>query len=423
MMRRDFVVSGGALAAWRSAQASSVTADVRVAIVGLRGRGRDHIAGFGTLPGVEIAALCDIDEAVLAHSAAVVKKLVGRAPALLTDYRKVLEDPSIHAVTIATPNHWHTLQAIWACQAGKDVYVEKPCSHTMFESRQIVAAARKYGRIVQHGTQNRSGSAIREGVAQLHAGAIGEVYLARALCFKWRDSIGCAAEEPAPKGVHYDAWVGPAPMRPYTRNRFHYNWHWQWNYGNGEIGNQAVHEIDLARWGLGVRYPTLISAMGGHVLFDDDQETPNALSAAFEFNEGGKRKLLEVEVRPWITHPDSGLTVGNLFYGSNGILRRDQGAYQISLGGERRPLPERSGADDHFANFIAAVRSRNPGQLNGGIEEGAITADLVHLANISYRLRRSLRFDPLALRCIGDEEANRLFTRSYRAPYTVPDHV
>jgi Oxidoreductase family, C-terminal alpha/beta domain len=182
-------------------------------------------------------------------------------------------------------------------------------------------------------TQNHSGSAIREGVAQLHAGAIGEVHLARALCFKWRESIGCAAEELAPKGVHYDAWVGPAPMRPFTRNRFHYNWHWQWNYGNGEIGNQAVHEIDLARWGLGVRYPTLISAMGGHVLFDDDQETPNTLSATFEFNEGGKRKLLEVEVRPWITHPDSGLTVGNLFYGSNGILRRDQGACQIWLGG------------------------------------------------------------------------------------------
>src|SRR5262249_31651473 len=211
---------------------------------------------------------------------------------------------------IATTNHWHALQTVWACQAGKDVYVEKPCSHTIFESRQVVAAARKYGRIVQHGTQNRSGSAIREGIAKLHAGAIGEVYLARALCFKWRNSIGYAEEEPVPKGVHYDAWAGPAPMRPFTRNRFHYNWHWQWDYGNGEIGNQAVHEIDLARWGLGVRYPTLISAMGGHVLFRDDQETPNTLSAVFEFNQGAKRKLLEVEVRPWITHPDSGLTVG-----------------------------------------------------------------------------------------------------------------
>jgi predicted dehydrogenase len=417
-------MSGGAVALEQGVQASSAAAvSIRLALVGLRGRGRDHIAGFAAIPGVEIGALCDVDEAVLAGAASAVERLTGRRPAVATDYRKLLEDRSLHAVALATPNHWHTLQTIWACQAGKDVYVEKPCSHTIFESRQIVAAARKYSRIVQHGTQNRSGSAVREGIAKLHAGAIGEVYLARALCFKWRDSIGCAVDEPVPKGVHYDAWMGPAPVRPFTRNRFHYNWHWQWDYGNGEIGNQAVHEIDLARWGLGVRYPTLISAMGGHVLFNDDQETPNSLSATFEFNEGAKPKLLEVEVRPWITHPEFGLTVGNLFYGSNGVLRRDQGAYQIWLGRERRPLPERSGTDDHFANFIAAVRSRNPGRLNGGIEEGAVSADLVHLANISYRLRRSLRFDPVALRCIGDEEANRLFTRSYRAPYTVPDHV
>ena len=163
--------------------------------------------------------------------------------------------------------------------------------------------------------------------------------------------------------------------------------------------------------------------MGGHVLFNDDQETPNTLSATFEFNEGAKQKLLQVEVRPWITHPDSGLTVGDLFYGSNGILRRDQGAYQIWLGGERRPLPERSGTDDHFANFIAAVRSRNPGQLNGGIEEGAVSTDLVHLANISYRLRRSLRFDPVGLRCIGDEESNRYSPAAIAPPYTIPDQV
>jgi predicted dehydrogenase len=423
MKRRNFVVSSGCAALWQGVRANAAEPTVRLAIVGLRGRGRDHMMGFAPLPGVEIATLCDVDETILANGAAFVQKLTGRRPAVETEYRKVLDDPSIQAVTIATPNHWHTLQAIWACQAGKDVYVEKPCSHTIFESRQIVAAARKYGRIVQHGSQYRSGFAIREAMAKLHEGAIGEVYMARALCFKWRGSIGCAADEAVPRGVHYDAWVGPAPMRPFSRNRFHYNWHWQWNYGNGEIGNQAIHEIDIARWGLGVRYPTLISAMGGRILFHDDQETPNTLSATFEFNQGGKRKLLEVEVRPWITHPEAGLTIGNLFYGSEGMLKRDQGAYQISLGRERRPLPERNGDEEHFANFIAAVRRRDPGQLNGGIEEGAISADLVHLANISYLLRRSIHFDPDRLQCIGDEEANRLFTRTYRAPYVVPERV
>lgn len=421
MKRRTFLLSCGAEAG--RLYAGSPNGRIRLAIVGLNGRGRDHIAGFRSFPNLEIATICDVDEGILADAAATVEGLTGRRPAVETEYRKLLEDSSIDAVTIATPNHWHALQTIWACQAGKDVYVEKPCSHTVFESRQIVAAARKYGRIVQHGTQNRSESALREGISKMHAGAIGEVYLARAVCFKWRDSIGYAAEGAVPNGVHYDLWVGPAPMRPFTRNRFHYNWHWQWNYGNGEIGNQSVHEIDLARWGLGVQYPTLVSAVGAHALFNDDQETPNTLSANFEFDQGGKRKLLEVEIRPWITQPDTGLTVGNLFYGSEGMLRRDQGAYRIWMGREGRPLPERSGKDDHFANFVAAVRSRNPAQLNAEIAEGAISADLVHLANISYRLRRSLHFDPENLCCVGDEEANRLFTRSYRAPYTVPERV
>ena len=205
---------------------------VRVAVCGLHGRGKDHLSGYSHVSNVEIAALCDVDENVLR------KRLgeVGGNTQSYVDIRKLLEDKSIDAVSIATPNHWHSLIAIWACQAGKDVYVEKPCSHNLWEGRQLVRAAEKYNRIVQHGTQIRSAPAIQEAIKGLHSGAIGDVYLARGLCFKWRDTIGHAPEEPVPAGVHYDLWTGPAPLKPYTRNRFHYNWHWIWDTGNGDLG-------------------------------------------------------------------------------------------------------------------------------------------------------------------------------------------
>ena len=215
-------------------------------------------------------------------------------PKVYIDYRELLEDKDIDAVSIATPNHWHSLMGIWGCQAAKDVYVEKPCSHTWWEGHQLVQAAQRYNRIVMHGTQGRSAEGYLEGVRKLREGVIGEVYLARGLCFKWRDTIGKAPHEPVPAGVHYDLWTGPAPLKPFTRNRFHYNWHWVWDTGNGDLGNQGVHEVDLARWGLGVKLPNKISAVGGHVMFDDDQETPNTLNCAFEFRmPDGKTRLLD----------------------------------------------------------------------------------------------------------------------------------
>src|SRR5437870_5667116 len=336
---------------------------VRVAVCGLHGRGKDHLSAFSHLSNVEIAALCDVDENVL-------RKRLGEVsgkPQSYVDIRKLLEDKSIDAISIATPNHWHSLMAIWACQAGKDVYVEKPCSHNSFEGRQLVRAVKKYNRICQHGSQSRSNPGMIEAIQRMRDGVIGDVYLARALCYKWRGTIGHTTEEPIPAGVNYDLWTGPAPLKPFTRNRFHYNWHWIWDTGNGEIGNQAIHEIDIARWGLGVRFPTMVSAMGGHFLFDDDQETPNVLNATYYFDSpDGKRKMMELEVRPWITNheaeigsgsyksggiPAAGLsapapaakraadplagigpigpvdaktnTIGNLFYGSNGYLGID----------------------------------------------------------------------------------------------------
>jgi predicted dehydrogenase len=403
---------------------------VRVACVGIRSQGNNHIKHYAKMKNVEIAALCDVDESVLDQRVRDVEGLAGRRPAAYTDVRKLLEDKSIDAVSIATPNHHHTLQAIWACQAGKDVYVEKPCSHSIFEARQIVAARDRYNRIVQHGTNSRSGIA-REAVQKMREGLIGDLYMARGLCFKWRDTIGRKPVEPVPPGVHYDLWLGPAPAHEFTRNRFHYNWHWFWDYGNGDLGNQGIHQMDVARWGLGVKYPARVSAVGGHFMFDDDQETPNTLSAQFEFDEGGARKMLVFEVRHWMTNHEAGIaegsnTVGAVFYGSKGHLAiwdEDHGRYESFLGRKQEPGPKGQNIGDNWANFIDAVRSRQRSDQNAPIEEGAISVTLVHLANISYRLRRALYFDAAAMQCKGDAEANAMFRRAYRAPFVVPEKV
>jgi predicted dehydrogenase len=431
MNRRYFLLSSAGAVAARSRAMASANDRIRIACVGVRTRGAAHMRGYMEIPNVEVAALCDVDESVLAQRQNDVEKATGRRPAGFTDARKLLEDKTIDAISIASPNHWHTLQTIWGCQAGKDVYVEKPCSHNIFESRQIVAAARRYGRIVQNGTQSRSTVAVREAADRLREGVIGEVYMARALCFKWRASIGHTPAEPVPAGVDYNLWLGPAPYRSFTRNRFHYNWHWFWDYGNGDIGNQGAHQIDIGRWMLGVRYPTRVSAMGGHFLFDDDQETPNTLTATFEFDGGGKRKLFVFEVRHWMSNHEGGLgepsngddpnTIGNLFYGSKGHLALGADGYRTYLGKEQEPGPASCVTDEtHFANFIQAMRSRKPGDLRGDIEEGAISTVLSHLANISYRLGRSLNFDAESMTCRADPEANRMLTRVYRAPFVVP---
>jgi predicted dehydrogenase len=437
---------------------------VRLAIVGLHGRGMDHVHGFSQIPGVEIAAVCEIDDNVLKDRLAQMAKM-NLTPATFVDIRKLLDDKSIDAITIATPNHWHSLMAIWACQAGKDVYCEKPCSHNWWEGRQLVRAVEKYDRIVEHGTQSRSSVGIRAGVEQLRKGLIGDIYLSRGLCYKWRDTIGHAKVEPVPPGVDYDLWTGPAPMKPFTRNRFHYNWHWIWDTGNGDIGNQGVHEMDIARWGLGVGFPNRVSAVGGHFMFDDDQQTPNTLNVACEFDSpDGKRKMLEFEVRYWITNHEAGIgsgafgsqgvpaaglhqkkpkaaapahklgpnagsdnTIGNIFYGSKGYLAMDgYDSYKSWLGEQQELGPSGRGPEHHFANFIECVRSRKKEDLTAPIEEGHMSCTLIHLANVSYRLGRSLRFDPETQQVIDDEEANKLLAdgdRGYRQPFVVPEQV
>jgi predicted dehydrogenase len=428
---------------------------VRMAVCGIRGQGFQHVEEYSRLDNVEVAAVCDVDENIVRERLADMERLGMPKPKVYTDARRVMEDKSIDAVSIATPNHWHALLTIWACQAGKDVYVEKPCSHFWWEGRQMVRAAEKYNRIVQHGANSRSNPAVIEGIRKLREGVIGDVYLARGLCFNRRDTIGRAAIEPAPAGVDYDLWTGPAPKHEFTRNRFHYNWHWFWDYGNGDVGNQGSHQMDVARWGLGVGFPVKASAMGGHFMFDDDQQTPNTLYCAFEFDGAGKHKMLEFEVRHWITNHEAGIgapgfggepipgfigppgreehlsmggnTVGDIFYGSKGFMavtnEEDYQSYRTWLGREQTPGPSSSRRGNNWANFIDCVRSRKKEDLNAPIQEAHISCTLIHLANASYRLGRTLHFDPATEQVKGDEEANRLLRGAHREPFVVPENV
>jgi predicted dehydrogenase len=432
---------------------------VRVAICGLHGRGMDHVHNYSKLDNVQIAAVCDIDENVTRERLAQMEKMGIPKPATYVDVRKLLEDKSIDAISIATPNHWHSLMAIWACQAGKDVYVEKPCTHNIFEGKQLVAASNRYKRMVQHGTQCRSDLAVREAVQKLHDGVIGDLYMARGLCYKWRDTIGRTPVSPVPEGVDYDLWTGPAPKHEFTKNRFHYNWHWFWYYGNGDLGNQGVHQLDVARWGMGLGFPNKVSAIGGHFMFDDDQETPNTLSCSFEYDlPEGKRRMITFEVRHWITNHEAEIgtpalgtperkaapgkpklgpmagshnSVGDIFYGSKGYLStgdEDAATYKIWLGRDQEPQPAVTKGNEraHFQNFIECVQSRKKEDLHAPAEEGHISCAMMHLANASYRLGRTLNFNPDTQEVIGDEEAARLLRdgdRGYRQPFVVPEEV
>ena len=432
MNRRSFVMSSASAAAAQVVQSTRSPNDtVRIAVVGCGGRGASHMNSWISQPNVQLAALVDVDDSHSErYNGQLQRKNLAPVPTF-RDIRKVLDDKSIDAVSIATPNHWHTLQTIWACQAGKDVYVEKPCSHNIFESRQIVAAARKYNRMVIMGSQSRSSPALQEAVQKMKAGEFGEIFMARGLCFKSRNTIGKTPVEKVPLGVDYDMWCGPAPLRPFTKNRFHYNWHWFWDTGNGDLGNQGIHEVDIARWGLGVTHPTKVSSIGGKFMFDDDQETPNTLNTAFEFDVAGKKKMMEFEVRHWHSNHEAGIggeragnTIGNTFYGADGYLIIDgYNKYTSLMGPQGKPGPTRNERDTHFENFIAGVRSRKREELNAEIEEGAMSCVLVHLANMSYRLGRTLHWDEKTWTVKGDAEANKMLTREYRAPYVVPAKV
>ena len=400
-----------------------------VAIVGIGGRGRDHIDGFSKIKECRIAAVCDVDQAGQERGVAQVERLLGYKPQAYSDMRRLFENKDIDAVTFATPNHWHALGTIWACQAGKDVYVEKPPCHNIFEGRKMVEAARKYNRMVQVGSQSRSIPHIQRAMELLRQGVIGTVYEAKGLCFNPRKTIGHTPAEPVPPGINWDMFLGPAPMRPFTRNRFHYNWHWFWDTGNGDLGNQGIHEMDKARWGLNRGLPRHVSANGGKFVYHDDQETPNTLFASCDYGDA----QITFDVRGLITPGEGDVRrsdhfVGNIFFGSEGFLTLDGAGFRVYKSYKRDLVMDEKAArgnEDtlHMANFLAACRSRNPNDLNADIEVGVTSVALVHYANISYRTGRRLTIDPATWGIVNDAEASRLLTRPYRAPYVVPDKV
>ncbi len=430
-MTRRTLLASTALSATRVLGANE---KVNLTLIGLGGRGQDHARFYSEVGDANIAGICDVNQAARERGVALVEKLTGRKPKEYSDMRQVFDDKSVDALSMATPNHWHALGTIMACQAGKDVYCEKPASHNLFEGRQMIAAARKYGRMVQVGSQSRSIGHKIEAMRLLREGVIGKVYLAKGLCYKRRKSIGRVPDlSQPPAGIDWDKFLGPAPMRAFNQNRFAYNWHWFWDTGNGDIGNQGVHEMDICRWGLGrTDFPQSVYSFGGKFVYDDDQETPNTQTAIFDYGDA----QIEFEVRGLLTPEEGrlpfrgGNTIGNIFFGADGVLVIDLQGFQVYKGENHEKVmdvkyQEKRAWDSapHMANFVAAVKSRKRGDLHAEIEIGASAAAMCHYANVSYRLGRKLKIDAKTGRFVGDNEATRMETRDYRKPYVVPASV
>ena len=407
---------GAALAATKPFSANDT---IRVAVLGVNGRGQSHFNGFQPQPNVQVTTFVDPDLAIGNKRAAEFEKKFGHRPKVVQDMRRVFDDKDIDVVSVATPNHWHALATIWACQAGKDVYVEKPGTHSIAQGRSMIAAAHKYNRIVQHGVQLRSSEAVREAVAKLNEGIIGDVYMARATIFKWRPKLENFPNTEAPKDLDYNLWVGPGKYRPYSQNHVHYNWHWTWDFGNGEIGNQGVHETDMLQWGLGVKLPTQVSAMGGKYLWNDRRETPEVLTALCDF--GKEKKYAEIAVRFWCSNTETDASNGNLFYGSEGYLAiSGYEKYEFFMGKDRTPGPSGKAPTQHFENFIKAVRSRKTEDQNGPVETAHYASALAHVANVAFRRGGMLNFDPDTEQFVNDPKANELLVDKYRKGFEVP---
>jgi len=425
----------------RSAQ--SPNDRIRVGLVGLGGRMHSHVAALAQMEkeNVEIAAICDCDENRLAAAPRNYPALAGKKLTAYNDQRKLFEDRSIDAVSFSTQDHWHALQTIWACQAGKDVYVEKPATHNIWEGRKMVEAARKYKRMVQVGMQNRSSPNVMEGIQKLKEGVIGKLYMARGMSYKMRGHLGKCKPAPVPKGLNWDAWVGPAKMVPYSPF-YHHRWYWISNFASGDIANQTVHDIDIIRWGLGLdTHPTLVMSLGGRYVpaEDDDADTPNTQSLICQWE--GRNLLVTFEIRHWYTNSEAEMrdkypfvapnqVVGVIFFGSEGyMIIPDYSSYYVFLGPNRKPGPFAAEQGHpmmdlpHFQNWIKACRSRRHEDLTCDVEQGHLSAAVCHMAKISNLLKRSVRFDPEAERFVGDDEANRLLSREYRQPYVVPEVV
>ena len=454
-----------------ASRAPGANSDIRFAVVGFGGRGMSHIQELREVKGTRLVALCDVDQTILDRE---VKKYrdLGEQIASYTDFRKLLEDKDVDVVSLATPNHWHALGAIWAIQAGKDVYVEKPVSHNVWEGRQIVVAGRKYNRIVQTGTQARSSSGMREAIEWVRAGNIGKIVRARGFCYKRRPSIGKVdGPQPIPPGIDYDLWCGPAPKEPLMRKKLHYDWHWVWPTGNGDLGNQGVHQMDMARWALGeMALSPRVLSVGGRLGYVDDGTTPNTMIVFHDYP--AAPLIFEVRGLPSGAGSEKmdqyrGVGVGIMVdcEGGTMLIPGYTGATMVDKSGAE--IKKFSGSSNHFANFIDAVRSRKTSDLNADILEGHLSSALCHTGNISYQLGKTrppeqiheairdnkdlaealgrmeehlaannvdlkktpatlgtvLKMDPAAERFTGNSKANKMLTRGYRKPYVVPAKV
>ncbi len=414
-----------------------------IAVIGLGGRGLAHVETWGTLKdsrNVTIKTLCDADEQFFNNSIKIAATSTGMKPSTVWDMRKIFDDREIDAVSIATPNYWHALGTIRACQAGKHVYVEKPVSWCIHEGRKMVEASKKYNVRVQVGTQGRSDSKTIEAIKFLNSGGIGNIYKARALCIKPRDSFGISGNSTPPSTLHYDNWLGPVAYRPYNEKKGHYNWHWFWETGNGETGNTGPHMLDIAKWGMNKNeHPKTVYSMGDFFGIDPTecaQETPNTQLSVFKYNDG---KILEIDVRGRYSNAETNsIKVGNIFYGTEGYLELPLfGDWKAFRGWEKEPFAgsKPSGpqkeitltgtiATEHFSNFLDAIRSGKDEDLNANITDGHYAASLAHMANISYRLGRELEFDGTKEKFVNDPEADAMLIRKeYRKPYDFPEKV
>jgi predicted dehydrogenase len=479
---RNSLLAAAAFKAWPlvaqspKARVIGANGDIRCAVVGFNGRGKNHIEAYSTMKGARLVALCDVDSAVLGKEVQKANDAGGNVKSY-TDVRELLEDKDIDVVSFATPHHWHALGAVWAAQAGKDVYVEKPASHGIWEGRKMVEAARKYDRIMQVGAQCRSSVGLQEAIAWLHAGNLGKIVRTRGLCYKRRDSIGkTAGPQPVPATINYDLWCGPAPLDPPRRNdkkfgTVHYDWHWFWAYGNGDMGNQGIHQMDIARWVLGEPEiaPRVVS-IGGRLGYDDDGQTPNTQIVFQDY--AAAPLIFEVRGLP----AASGATKMDDIHGASiGVVVDCEGGSMVIPSYTKAIVYDRDGkqmktwdeSGDHFANFIQAVRSRNRADLHCEIAEGHVSAALVHTGNISYQLGTkltppalldmvkgnsdlaeslgrmeahlganlvdlyqtplvmgaALKLHPGTQRFTNSDAANQLLTREYRSPFVVPEKV
>ncbi len=415
--RREFVSKSAAAAAVGVAVGSATAAQhsanekVVVGVMGLQ-RGRSLAVSFARMPNVEIKYLCDVDSSRLESGVKMIEGEKGSArakpPEAVTDFRRILDDKSVDALVCAAPNHWHGPATILGCQAGKHVYVEKPCCHNPAEGEMMIAAARKHNRAVQVGTQRRSGGGFKAAIQALREGVIGRVYLAKAAYNNVRGSIGVGKKASPPASLNYDLWQGPAPRTPYKDNRVHYNWHWFWQWGNGELGNNGVHTIDICRWGLDVDFPVRVTSSGGRYRYEDDQQTPDANTVCYEFAD---RKQIV-----W-----QGLSCNRgsedfvAFCGENGSMHIDQnGGYRV-LDERRKEVGAKSGLSrgdrEHIDNFLSAIRNDQPRKLNAEIEIGHASTLLCHLGNIAHRTTGSIQCGTKGR--ILDEKAMALWGRDY----------